>query len=274
MTMKPFHPVLFVATVLATVFLSANRAGAQNSETSWTSVEGVTIWARFAGVEGENVILVRSGQEYRVPLRRLAPESVAKARRLLDPAAKTDSKSTAHDNVTRIPLSGSKALLPARPSTPIPGGIARDRHAMPVYDFSERRRMVRTTAYTSGESDHLIYGNRNAVGTALLYTDRIRSAAADWSFYPVGTMFSIKGLPYVYVVDDYGSALVGTGTIDIYQPTMGCMKQWGRRNVEVTILRWGSLGRSAEILRTRQGHSHCRRMLENILRQRSQLASR
>jgi 3D (Asp-Asp-Asp) domain-containing protein len=95
----------------------------------------------------------------------------------------------------------------------------RDKHSMPVYTFSERTRVVRTTAYTCTEDDHLIYGNKNATGTPLRYTNRVRSAAADWSFYPVGTTFRIKGLPYLYVVDDYGSALAGTGTVDLYKPT-------------------------------------------------------
>ncbi|MBX3740503.1 MAG: 3D domain-containing protein [Akkermansiaceae bacterium] len=144
---------------------------------------------------------------------------------------------------------------------------------MPVYAFSERNRLVRTTAYTCSEDDHLIYGSKNATGTQLRYTDRVRSAAADWSFYPVGTVFRITGLPYLYVVDDYGSALTGTGTIDIYKPSKDVMNQWGRRNVEVTIVQWGSFTRSAEILAQRTKFSHCSQMLANIVRQRPQLST-
>jgi hypothetical protein len=101
----------------------------------------------------------------------------------------------------------------------------------------------------------------------------VRSAAADWSFYPVGTTFRIKGLPYLYVVDDYGSALTGTGTIDIYKPTKEIMNLWGRRNVELTIVQWGSFTRSAELLSKRTSFDHCRKMLANIVRQRPDLAS-
>lgn len=147
----------------------------------------------------------------------------------------------------------------------------RDKHAMPVYAFSERNRVVRTTAYTATESDHLIYGNKNATGTELRYTNRVRSAAADWSFYPVGTTFRIKGLPYLYMVDDYGSALTGTGTIDIYKPNKDIMNLWGRRNVELTIVQWGSFTRSAELLKQREKYDHCRQMLSNIIRQRPDL---
>ncbi|MEO5713629.1 MAG: 3D domain-containing protein [Luteolibacter sp.] len=152
-------------------------------------------------------------------------------------------------------------------------GKPRDKHSMPVYAFSDRNRIVRTTAYTSTESDHLIYGDKNATGTTLRYNDRVRSAAADWSFYPVGTTFRIKGLPYLYVVDDYGSALLGTGTVDIYTPTKDVMGLWATRNVEMTVVQWGSMTRSAELLSQRTSYDHCRKMLANILRQRPDLAS-
>ena len=150
-------------------------------------------------------------------------------------------------------------------------GKPRDKHSMPVYAYSERNRIVRTTAYTATENDHLIYGNKNATGTDLRYNNRVRSAAADWSFYPVGTTFRIKGLPYLYVVDDYGSALTGTGTIDIYKPNKEVMKLWGSRSVELTVVQWGSFTRSAELLKQRTGYDHCRRMLSNIIRQKPDL---
>ncbi|MFY7816767.1 MAG: 3D domain-containing protein [Akkermansiaceae bacterium] len=144
----------------------------------------------------------------------------------------------------------------------------KDRHNMPVYAFGERNRLVRTTAYTCSEDDHLQYGSANAFGTTLKYNNRVRSAAADWSFYPLGTVFKIKGQSPLYVVDDYGSALTGTGTIDIYHPTRDWMNAWGRRNVEIVVVQWGSLERSAEVLSKRTHHPHCRRMFVNIQRMR------
>ena len=163
--------------------------------------------------------------------------------------------------------------LPGPSSTVVAAASSkpRDKHSMPVYSYAERHRVVRTTAYTCSEDDHLIYGSKNATGTQLRYNNKVRSAAADWSFYPVGTTFRIKGLPYLYVVDDYGSALTGTGTIDIYKPNKEIMKLWGRRNVELTIVQWGSFTRSAELLSQRTGFDHCRQMLANILRQRPDL---
>lgn len=159
----------------------------------------------------------------------------------------------------------SESLIAAASSKP------QDKHSMPVYAFSERTRVVRTTAYTCSEDDHLIYGNKNATGTPLRYSNRVRSAAADWSFYPVGTTFRIKGMPYLYVIDDYGSALTGTGTVDVYKPNKDVMNLWGRRTVELTIVQWGSFTRSAELLSQRTKHSHCREMLSNIVRQRPDL---
>jgi 3D (Asp-Asp-Asp) domain-containing protein len=150
-------------------------------------------------------------------------------------------------------------------------GKPKDKHSMPVYDFRERQRVVRTTAYTCSEADHLKWGSKNATGTSLQFSDKVRSTAADWSFYPVGTLFRIKGMRQLFVVDDYGSALTGTGTIDLYKPTRSMMNQWGRRNVEISVVRWGSFERSAQILSGRTKHEHCRRMLANITRQRPDL---
>ena len=165
-------------------------------------------------------------------------------------------------NVSFNTPSPSSALLSAARSKP------RDKHGMPVYTFGEKNRVVRTTAYTCSEDDHIQYGSKSALGTPLKYNNRVRSAAADWSFYPMGTVFKIKGQPYLYVVDDYGSALTGTGTIDIYQPSRSFMNVWGRRNVEISVVQWGSLERSATILSQRSGFSHCRQMYANIQRLR------
>lgn len=135
---------------------------------------------------------------------------------------------------------------------------------MPYYHANQRTRLVRTTAYTHSEGDHKAYGMKNAVGTQLKYTSSVRSAAADWSIYPLGTKFRIKGQPYLYVVDDYGSALVGTNTIDIYHPSKMLMGSWGRRYVEITVVQWGSPELSRQLLEGRKGSKHCRQMLMAI----------
>jgi len=129
------------------------------------------------------------------------------------------------------------------------------------------RAVVKTTAYSHLEADSLKYGRKNAFGTELRY-DNVRSAAADWSVFPVGTLFRIAGQPYTYRIDDYGSALVGTRTIDLYQPTKAGIKVWGSRMVEIEILKWGSYSRSREIMAARSKHPHVRAMLTSINRKR------
>ena len=113
-------------------------------------------------------------------------------------------------------------------------------------------RNVKTTAYTQSESDHIVYGAKSAVGNPLKY-GAVRSAAADWSVYPVGTEFKIEGEPYVYQVDDYGSALVGTRTIDLYRPSKASMNSWGARNVNIQVIKWGSFTKSLSIMKPRDG---------------------
>ncbi len=154
----------------------------------------------------------------------------------------------------------------AQPSAKLPN-LGCDKHGMPYYHPTQLNRVVRTTAYTHSESDHLSYGPRNAIGTRLRYTETERSAAADWSVYPLGTRFKIKGEPYVYVVDDYGSALVGTGTIDIYHPSKALMRKWGTRKVEIQIIQWGSPRLSMEKLAGRTGYRHCARMQASLSEQ-------
>jgi 3D (Asp-Asp-Asp) domain-containing protein len=123
---------------------------------------------------------------------------------------------------------------------------------------------VKTTAYTHDEGDHIEYGARTAAGT-LLKHGQVRSADADWSIYPVGTVFQIKGDKSIYVVDDYGSALVGTKTIDLYKPTSDQMNHWGTRRVTIQVLKWGSFARSLAILKPRAGKAwHVREMVARI----------
>src|SRR3954447_5234052 len=94
---------------------------------------------------------------------------------------------------------------------------------------------VRTTAYTHTERG----GHRNAIGARLAGAD-VMSAAADWSRFPLGTRFQIVGTSERYVIDDYGGALVGTNTIDLYKATRSAMRAWGVRRVDIDITSWGS----------------------------------
>lgn len=138
--------------------------------------------------------------------------------------------------------------------------LPKDKHGMPTYtNRSTRTRYVRTTAFSHMEKEVGAPGRKNAAGGTLKYGST-RSAAADWSVYPLGTKFRIKGQSYTYVVDDYGSALVGTNTIDIFKPSLKSMNYWGTRKTEITIIEWGSYAESARLLKGRTKYNHCRKM--------------
>ena len=123
---------------------------------------------------------------------------------------------------------------------------------------------VRTTAYTHSENAGERWAKLNAIETPLRAEVAYTSAAADWSRFPLGTKFRIAGEPTIYVIDDYGSALVGTNTIDIYRPTRGSMDAWGVRLVNIEILELGDFERSLSVLASRLKHPWCKRMHDAI----------
>ena len=115
---------------------------------------------------------------------------------------------------------------------------------------------VRTTAYTHTEKG----GRRNAIGQRLSSHD-VHSAAADWSHFPLGTIFRIVDTNEVFQIDDYGTALIGTDTIDLYKPSRLAMRKWGVRHVDIDILQWGSEQQSLQVLAPRARNRTCRRMI-------------
>ena len=119
-----------------------------------------------------------------------------------------------------------------------------------------RMSKVRTTAYTHTEKG----GRRNAIGIRLS-AKNVQSAASDWSRFPLGTRFRIVATNEVFQIDDYGTALVGTSTIDLYKTNRLAMRKWGVRHVDIDILEWGSDQQSLQILAPRARHRTCQRMI-------------
>ena len=115
---------------------------------------------------------------------------------------------------------------------------------------------VRTTAYTRIEKG----GHRNALGK-YLSGRHVMSAASDWSRFPLGTRFRIVDTKEEFIIDDYGTALIGTSTIDLYKPTKLEMKRWGVRNVDLDILQWGCEEQSLKVLGPQAKHQTPRRMI-------------
>ena len=142
--------------------------------------------------------------------------------------------------------------------------IGTDKHGMPTYSDSSRTRYVRATAYSHKENEPGAPGRKSAAMTTLKFGST-RSAAADWSRLPVGTKFKISSSPGItYVIDDYGSALVGTNTIDMFFPTLSQMNRWGTRKVTIQITQMGSWAHSARLLKGRLHAPHCRKMYNAI----------
>ncbi len=87
------------------------------------------------------------------------------------------------------------------------------------------------------------------------------SAAADWSRWPAGTVFRIESTGQIYRVDDYGWALAGRNTIDLYESSRRAMNAWGVRREAIHVLRWGDRAESLRLLRGHQKYRHIRRMV-------------
>ena len=122
---------------------------------------------------------------------------------------------------------------------------------------------IRTTAYTHTEVDHLRYSNLSAQGTPLRH-GVVNSAAADWARWPCGTMFRIRATGEIYEVDDYGFALSGVNTIDLYKPSLKLMREWGVRRVTIEILKWGDPWASYRKMIRVRTYRHIRRMMNEI----------
>lgn len=101
----------------------------------------------------------------------------------------------------------------------------------------------------------------------------VGSAASDWARWPAGTIFRLLSTGQIYKVDDYGWALAGRNTIDLYMPSRGTMNEWGVRNEPIQVLRWGDPQQSLQVLERRQGYKHIRRMVLELHGQEQEAAA-
>ena len=155
-------------------------------------------------------------------------------------------------------IAGFACLLTSCVTTTERSRVAQTKPAGTAVDTA-RHQKVRTTAYTHNEGS----GHRNAIGRRLV-GGSCKSAAADWSRFPLGTRFRVISTGQEYVVDDYGTALIGTNTIDLYKPSRGEMNRWGVRHVDIEILQWGSHDESLKVLRPRHRARIVRRMIASL----------
>jgi 3D (Asp-Asp-Asp) domain-containing protein len=116
---------------------------------------------------------------------------------------------------------------------------------------------VTTTRVTKTTTTH---GGKRAVAVGSK-PPRIGSAAADWSRWPMGTTFRLLSTGQMYRVEDYGWALSGRNTIDLYMANQRDMNAWGARQEPIQILRWGDRQQSLQFLRSHTDYKHIRRMV-------------
>ncbi len=87
------------------------------------------------------------------------------------------------------------------------------------------------------------------------------SAAADWARWPAGTIFRVLSTGQLYRVEDYGWALSGRNTIDLYMATPGEMNRWGVRNEMIQVVQWGDPEASHRRLARHTKYRHIKRMV-------------
>ena len=122
---------------------------------------------------------------------------------------------------------------------------------------------VVATAYGASAKCNSKWAGKNAIG-GRLKSGAVTSAAADWSRFPVGTKFRVKETGRVYVVDDYGSAMVGKNKVDLFKTNYRDVYRWGVRNVQLEIIEWGSPEKSLAILKPRTRSRHVRAMVQQL----------
>ncbi len=158
----------------------------------------------------------------------------------------------------------TRSLPPRTPKAPSPYRTLTKEHPPQGKITVGNTFRVRTTAYTS---------KKNAIGKRISH-GKVTSAASDWSRFPLGTRFRIRETGKVYEIDDYGSALVGSHTIDLAQTGKHGVRRWGVRWVHIDILQWGSPRRSLEVLKPRVAYRHIRPMVRDLNKQTEGIPSR
>jgi len=127
---------------------------------------------------------------------------------------------------------------------------------------------VTATAYSSGAKCNGAWAHRNAIG-GRLKSGAVNSAATDWSRIPLGTKFRVVETGKVYIVDDYGSAMVGKDKVDLFHTSYRDVYRWGVRQVTLEIIEWGCPDKSLAVLKPRARAPHVRRMVEALKLQSS-----
>ncbi len=161
------------------------------------------------------------------------------------------------------PIHRAEAVTRATLAYEVPRAIPVDETASsspPLQPFSMEeksgsRRITRTTKRPTKASRNV----KRAV--VVSRPPQIGSAAADWSRWPAGTVFRLLSTGQNYRVEDYGWALSGRNTIDLYMANQREMNSWGARQETIEVLKWGDPQESLQFLQSHQNYRHIKRMV-------------
>jgi 3D (Asp-Asp-Asp) domain-containing protein len=130
-----------------------------------------------------------------------------------------------------------------------------------MQESKKKATRVTTTATTTTRltKTTTVRGAKRAV--AVSKPPKIGSAAADWGRWPMGTTFRLLSTGQMYRVEDYGWALSGRNTIDLYMSNRRDMNTWGARQEPIQILHWGDPQQSLQVLQSHTEHKHIKRMV-------------
>lgn len=108
------------------------------------------------------------------------------------------------------------------------------------------------------------YEAKNAMGNLLKDGRPYYSAASDWSWFPVDTIFEINGKQYI--IDDTEGKLIGSKILAFYIPNVSKedMSKIGYSYGNIKILQWGSYEKSYKILKAIQDNSQIEEFFAKI----------
>jgi len=158
------------------------------------------------------------------------------------------------------PIHRAEAVTRATLAYEVPRAVPVDEtasHSPQLQPFSMEE--TRTVTRTSKHGAKTPRSVKRAV--AISRPPQIGSAAADWSRWPAGTVFRLLSTGQSYRVEDYGWALSGRNTIDLYMANQREMNSWGAREETIEILQWGNPEESLQFLRRHQDYRHIKRMV-------------
>jgi len=160
------------------------------------------------------------------------------------------------------PIHRAEAVTRATLAYEVPRAVPVDEtasHSPQLQPFSTEE--TRTVTHMSKHAAKRPRSVKRAVAVSVSRPPQIGSAAADWSRWPAGTVFRLLSTGQSYRVEDYGWALSGRNTIDLYMANQREMNSWGARQETIEILQWGHPEESLQFLRRHQDYRHIKRMV-------------